>query len=215
MTTEAARPHSLDGKDPEKRARILEAARTVFQAKRYDDVPVSEITELAGIAKGTFYLYFPSKADLIAALAETLHEAVMVQIHDVLRTPRPLAETLEVMIRRAFTSMLEQRAMMNILELGMLLGDPLTMRDPHQDARKAAVVAMLEAAQTRGEINAKFDPHVAAELVGGVMMPLARVFVSNVHAEAKEAYLSESIAFLQRALGVVPAGPARGLRTEK
>ena len=40
------------GKDPEKRARILAAARTILAARRYDDVPVSEITELAGVEIG-------------------------------------------------------------------------------------------------------------------------------------------------------------------
>ena len=41
---------------------------------------VSEITQAAGVAKGTFYVYFSSKTELVAALREELiaeHHALM------------------------------------------------------------------------------------------------------------------------------------------
>ncbi len=54
-----------------KRKAILEAARSVFARKGYADTAVEDITEQAGIAKGTLYLYFPSKdAIYLAALLE-------------------------------------------------------------------------------------------------------------------------------------------------
>jgi AcrR family transcriptional regulator len=207
MTADTQRPATLEGKDPEKRARILDAARTILRAKRYDDVPVSEITELAGIAKGTFYLYFPSKADLVAALAETIHEHIMANIVSALQTPRSFADLIEVMIRTAFTSLLEQRDLMNILELDLLLRHPFKTQDSHHDARRAAMVGMFEAGQHSGEIDPSVNAHVAAELVGGMMIPLARVFIFGAPDVDKEAYLSETIAFIQRGLGVTRAHP--------
>jgi TetR/AcrR family transcriptional regulator, fatty acid metabolism regulator protein len=193
------------GKDPEKRARILEAARTILAAKRYDDVPVSEITELAGVAKGTFYLYFPSKADLVAALAEAMHEEIMQTVAAALNTPRPMAETIELMIRTAFSTIQNHKALLNILELDALLRDPLTVQDSHHESRSAAIVSLLQYGQARAEIAPEINVHIAAELMGGVMIPLARVFVFGAQEFDAETYLTETVAFVQRALGVARA----------
>lgn len=54
-----------------RRGQLLEAAMALF-ANRGQDVTVAEITEAAGVAKGTFYVYFASKTDLIAALREVM-----------------------------------------------------------------------------------------------------------------------------------------------
>jgi AcrR family transcriptional regulator len=40
---------------------ILESARRVFAAKGFHQATVDEIAEVAGVAKGTLYLYYPSK----------------------------------------------------------------------------------------------------------------------------------------------------------
>jgi AcrR family transcriptional regulator len=63
------------------RRRILDAAEAVFGAKGYHAASVTEITQRAQVAQGTFYLYFHSKreiflqlvADLGAQLRATLH----------------------------------------------------------------------------------------------------------------------------------------------
>ncbi len=61
----------------QKRFAILEAARAVFARQGYADTVVDDIAAQAGVAKGTVYLYFPSKAQIyLAALMEdarTLH----------------------------------------------------------------------------------------------------------------------------------------------
>ncbi len=52
-----------------RREQLLEAAMSLFTDKGHD-VTVAEITQAAGVAKGTFYVYFASKTELIAALRE-------------------------------------------------------------------------------------------------------------------------------------------------
>ncbi len=48
---------------------ILDAARRVFSAQGFDAASVDEIARMAGVAKGTVYLYYPSKqAIYLAAL---------------------------------------------------------------------------------------------------------------------------------------------------
>ncbi|HZF07838.1 MAG TPA: TetR/AcrR family transcriptional regulator [Thermoanaerobaculia bacterium] len=56
--------------DTQVAARLLAAGRKAFSENGLYATRVEEITQLAGIAKGTFYLYFQSKEDLIHAIAD-------------------------------------------------------------------------------------------------------------------------------------------------
>ena len=47
--------------------KLFEAAAQLFGRYDFDDVSVDAIVEAAGVAKGTFYIYFESKDTLIAA----------------------------------------------------------------------------------------------------------------------------------------------------
>jgi AcrR family transcriptional regulator len=51
-----------------KREQILRGAREVFLASGYDGASMGEIARVAGVSKGTLYVYFTSKEDLFAAL---------------------------------------------------------------------------------------------------------------------------------------------------
>jgi AcrR family transcriptional regulator len=56
-------------------AGILDAARRVFASRGFSEATVDEIASAAGIAKGTVYLYFPSKKDIyLAALMQGFTE---------------------------------------------------------------------------------------------------------------------------------------------
>ena len=48
----------------DKRTKIITAAADLFSEKDFHDVTVEEVADLAGVGKGTVYLYFPSKENL-------------------------------------------------------------------------------------------------------------------------------------------------------
>jgi AcrR family transcriptional regulator len=54
------------------RQRVLEAAEQVFGAKGYHGASVTEITRAAGVAQGTFYLYFRGKKEIFLSLVDDL-----------------------------------------------------------------------------------------------------------------------------------------------
>lgn len=54
----------------ERRRQILDAAKAVFAEAGYHEASINAIIERAGIARGTFYLYFQSKAAVFDALLE-------------------------------------------------------------------------------------------------------------------------------------------------
>ena len=60
---------NIDPADPKgrRRRKILEAARDSFITVGYNKTSIGEIARAAGVAKGTVYLYFAAKIDLLLA----------------------------------------------------------------------------------------------------------------------------------------------------
>ncbi len=64
-------PRSLKEKQRgEREALILQVAEEVLMEKGYYETSIDEIATRVGIAKGTVYLHFPSKEDLVIAIFE-------------------------------------------------------------------------------------------------------------------------------------------------
>ncbi len=58
----------MPSKTPDRRTQILDAARECFVQHGFDGTPVSAIVKAAGVAQGTFYLYFDSKQAIVTEL---------------------------------------------------------------------------------------------------------------------------------------------------
>lgn len=58
----------------EKQRQILAGAREVFLSRGFDGASMGEIARVAGVSKGTLYVYFLSKEDLFAAVVSEVCE---------------------------------------------------------------------------------------------------------------------------------------------
>jgi len=62
----------------ERRAQLLQLARTAFSDRSYDEVSIDDLAREAKISKGLLYHYFPTKRDLyVAGLREIADELVL------------------------------------------------------------------------------------------------------------------------------------------
>lgn len=61
---------------PSRRAELLAAARTSFAERGYHETTVEDITRAAGVAKGTFYLYFQEKREIFLAIIRDLLDTI-------------------------------------------------------------------------------------------------------------------------------------------
>src|SRR6266852_9344665 len=69
--TQTTTPRTLKERQRQEReALILQAAEEVLMEKGYHETSIDEIAARVGIAKGTVYLHFPSKEDLVIAIFE-------------------------------------------------------------------------------------------------------------------------------------------------
>lgn len=65
-----------------RRAELLDRAAALFLRRGYDNVSLNDLIADAGVSKGAFYHWFPSKDALIAALAERGAREVFAGIED-------------------------------------------------------------------------------------------------------------------------------------
>lgn len=59
-----------------RRQEILEAAERLFNERGFESTTVADIARAAGAAKGTVYLYFPSKEDVLRGLYQAFYEGL-------------------------------------------------------------------------------------------------------------------------------------------
>src|SRR6185437_2604019 len=62
--------HPFGEEDSSKRRQILDGARKVFMDLGFDGASMNEIARLAGVSKGTLYVYFADKNRLFEAIVE-------------------------------------------------------------------------------------------------------------------------------------------------
>jgi AcrR family transcriptional regulator len=183
------------------RARLLEAAERVFADLGYHDASIVKITEAAGVAQGTFYLYFAGKQQIFDELVVDLNHRVRLAMKEASSrgATRLEAELLGFQAYFAFTA--EHPALYRIIRQAEFVS-PRMLRY-HYERLAEGYVSALQEAVTRGEVGA-IDPEVTAwalmgagELIGmrwilwdggtsmpqGVLDELARVLRAVLEAK--------------------------------
>lgn len=93
-----------DQSDPRvrKRMRIVQAATELFIQHGYRKTSVEEVAGRAGVAKGTVYLYFTNKAELLMHAIAEEKKRIVVRMEPILRPEVPPREKLRQWIASAF-----------------------------------------------------------------------------------------------------------------
>lgn len=150
------------------RADLLSAARQVFTTRGYQEATISEITQIADVAMGTFYLHFRDKEALLAAVAEEGLATIREQIHATIvqAGAEPL---LPLIMRTLLRTAYEQR------DLFLLIGtseSALLVRTRMHRAQESLAghfLPLLQQAQEQGQL-ASYDPVLLAYLLVGLLM---------------------------------------------
>ncbi|MCH7606368.1 MAG: TetR/AcrR family transcriptional regulator [Chloroflexi bacterium] len=156
--------------EPVRREQILSAARKVLADKGYDNVKVSDIAAEAGIAQGTFYLYFASKKSVVIALGRRMMELVAPRLA---RTYDPAAtfhESLPRYIEVMFQTASENADLCRIMSVGEESNheelEAEMLAEGHPIA--AHMYRMFHQGIERGEIDG-VDIEIAMKLMMGML----------------------------------------------
>ena len=157
------RPLSKRGLDT--RRRLLDAAEAVFGELGYPDASIVKVAEAAGVANGTFYLYFDSKRAIFVELMRDLNRRIRHAMSEgaALGTTRIESELLGFQAYFRFTS--EHPALYRIIRQSEFVA-PEMLRY-HYDRVADGYVTALEKAMESGEIG-QIDAEVTAYALMGL-----------------------------------------------
>jgi len=149
----------------DRRHEILTAARQVLAERGLEAATVSEIVSRAGVAQGTFYLYFPSKAALVPALAQQMREHVLQAAREAAGPKRSMPARIKAMVEAGLTEMGKFQDVLGILQAGLAVsGDAPDWEALSQPFYKV-VEDEIRDGMARGAVTDEVDPAVCARLV--------------------------------------------------
>ena len=148
--------------EAERREQILSAAREVFNEKGYETTTITDIVRRAGVAQGTFYLYFPSKREIVWALANRPMEIVAERVQATMTSGVSFEDMLRGLVQIGFGVGSDYPDLCRLLHIG---GEASRLAEQTPMARdiKALGVRMFEVAIEKGEME-PMDPQAAFEL---------------------------------------------------
>ena len=178
---EALESHSVADAPPEsrrdrKKARtrrsIYDAAMSLFAARGYHSVTLSEICQAADVGRGTFFLHFPSKA----ALLFEFNRRVAEDFAATLREPRGSArEELTALVDRMAGELAAQAEIMVAL-LREFFGSPEALA-AHE--RESALPELVSDIIARGQEHGEFARGVHPRLAATAFLTTAAAIISG------------------------------------
>lgn len=168
--------------DDKKRAIAL-SAMYVFQKNGMEKTTVSAIVKRAGIAQGTFYLYFPSKLSVMPAIASILVEKTMDEFAENNRKNAPLTDQLNVLIDTVFSITRHYHDLYAILFVGLGSSKQMNQWETIYEPYYHTVGQIIEKAQKKREMNPSLHAHqTAVMLIGFIESAADQLFLFD-HAD--------------------------------
>jgi AcrR family transcriptional regulator len=150
------------------RQKLLDAAEAVFGEMGYERASIVEITRSAGVAQGTFYVYFPSKkavfVELVWELNRKLRRSLRTATDALVDADRFELERVGALTFLEFVQ--QHQSLYRIVRQAEFVDEALFReyyRELSTNWRRG-----LEAAMERGEIR-RFDPEALVYMLMGIL----------------------------------------------
>ena len=114
----------VDENKKKKKEALFNTAYELFTTKGIHATSISDIVEKAGVAKGTFYLYFKDKYDIKNKLIAHKTQALFDSANTALESThvQGLEEQLTFIIDHIINQMMENTALLNLISKNLVMG---------------------------------------------------------------------------------------------
>jgi AcrR family transcriptional regulator len=188
-----------------RRAELVSAAATLFAKRGVANTAVSDIVKAAGVAQGTFYLYFDSKDDALLAVVERIGSTMMDEVAARVGAGTSAIEKMHI-LGDVLSDLAAQPDALDIITL-MHLPENRALHDRLADDLTPRLIPLVEAIVKQGVVVRAFhvtDTRAAAWFVLG---GLRSVELAGTAVPDMPAALAQAAEFALRALGY--EGPRR------
>jgi AcrR family transcriptional regulator len=194
----------LSARGARTRSALVQAAREVFERDGFLAARITDITEHAGVAAGSFYTYFTSKEDAFAAvMAEVQEEMLHPKLREITDGDDPL-KVIEAANRAYLAAYRRNAKLMALMEQVIHIDEGLRRvrlrRTRAFEDRNAAAVRAL---QQKGLADPALDPRLAARAVSSMVSRVAYLrYVQGYGNESSETLVRTLTKLWAGALGI-------------
>lgn len=162
-------------KSRRRRSELLGAAQQAFEQLGYVGTSVSDIIEIAGGSRASFYSYFTSKDDVFAALVEELSDDLFAAARPTVTSGASPFDTLVATIRQFMHAYRERAPLLLLLDQATAVNSSfLELRLAIRARFAGALEETLRDRQQRRPDPDHLDPRLTAVALGGMVEDLAR-----------------------------------------
>ncbi len=175
----AARPPSLKERQRQERERlILQAAQELLFERGYHDMSIDDLAARVGISKGTVYLHFASKEDLVLALLDRGRRDLLQTLDAILSSNATPREKLRAILERVYSGMscTQFQVISTIFQNPALFGRMAEKRQALAEAWDAPmerIAAVLDEGKALGEFDPAFPTPIMLSLFRSLLTPHA------------------------------------------
>jgi AcrR family transcriptional regulator len=159
MSTVANRRSAAVERPP--RERLLTAAEQLFGERSYRRTSVAQVCAAAGMATGSFYAYFDSKAAIFTAVLRQINDDLRAAMRVALADVGPGQRSRERVAFRAYFDLMSQRPWIFRVVREAEFVAPSEFRAYYERLARGYARG-VRSAQRSGDIDARFDPEVLA-----------------------------------------------------
>ncbi|WP_155593707.1 TetR family transcriptional regulator [Lysinibacillus cavernae] len=152
-----------------KEEKIIQAAIEVFREKGIEKTKVSDIVKAAGIAQGTFYLYFPSRLSVMPAIAKNMVERIIATLDEGVSRHKPFEQQLEEVVEMIFIITKEYGDIVALIYAGIAQTEHLKEWESIYAPYYTWMSNFLLSAQQQGMIRDSIDPSRSSKLIIGLI----------------------------------------------
>jgi AcrR family transcriptional regulator len=159
-------------KGVETRARLVVAAKEVFENDGFLEARISDIAERAGLSHGSFYHYFESKEEVFREVALGVEERLSEPMQSVILDPKSSASPYERIregIRRNLESYRDEAKIMKVIEQVSRFDSELgAWRFERHRQGLEQVARSITSLQRHGLVDARLDPIITASALASM-----------------------------------------------
>jgi AcrR family transcriptional regulator len=162
-----ARPPSAPSDERPPAQRLLTAAEELFGERSYHRTTVADICARAGMATGSFYSYYGSKAEIFAAVVRAINTDLRRAMKAALEHTDGNQRSRERASFRAYFDLLSKRPWIDRIVRESEFIDHGLFREYYEHLARGYARG-VRAAQMVRDIDARYDPEVIAYIYTGV-----------------------------------------------
>jgi AcrR family transcriptional regulator len=181
----------------ETRARIFDTAMELFKDKGFEDTQVSEIAEKAGIGKGTFFNYFPTKESLFGFIGKANMDALKGAVAAGSASSRSVKEILEDQAKRIGAWADSNREVIRLAIAARFFS--FAGGGGSSDARmelRTVMESLIERGRRSGEFSPKLPTRTAALAIEGAYFAIMSDWARDGEGGSLASLLAEGLSVL-------------------